>query len=126
MHKMLLLSIVALLGIGTDAANARVVPFPDVQQFTDHTAQTPLTSVRSDFDDMRGRRTVAGREEEVQAPWSDSDIQAPRGNGKIQAPRIAADPRDEVQAPYVQDDCQAPLNDSNIQAPHALEMWATA
>jgi len=126
MHKMLLLSMMALLTIGTDAANARPVPSPDVQQIVDYNAQTPLTSVRPVSAEVRTPWTLAGREEEVQAPRSDREIQAPRGRDGILAPRMTADPRDEIQAPYAPYDCDAPLTDSGIQTPHGPETRATA
>jgi len=86
MRKILVVSAMGLLAIGTEVASARPALNPDAQGFTYHDVQAPLTGGLSD------------------------DFQAPR------APRVAPSMlRDDAQAAQRGDELQAPLHDGEVE-----------
>jgi hypothetical protein len=84
MRKMLVVSAMGLLALGTEAVGARALPIPDAYRFTEHDIQAPRASTRSEVREIQAPRAAG---DDFQAPLHDGDFQAPWLEDKIQTPR---------------------------------------
>lgn len=74
MRKMLVVSAMGLLALGTVAVGARALPFPDAARFTEHDIQAPRAPTRSEVREIQALHEAG---DDVQAPWLEDKVQAP-------------------------------------------------
>lgn len=74
MRKILVVSAMGLLALGTEAVGARALPIPGAHRFTEHDIQAPLASTRSEIREIQAPREAG---DDLQAPWLEDKSQAP-------------------------------------------------